>query len=94
MPIKPNSGAGLESRACNPASCLSITQSGLVGFYDCCMGEDKGLRVQYRFKGKVHDVTVSDEDPLKCPMRGMSPWQLPAVSIAAAAGECLSVTGV
>jgi DnaJ family protein C protein 11 len=42
-----------------------------VGFYDCFMGGDKSLRIQYRFRGKVHDVTVADEDPVKCPMRGV-----------------------
>ncbi|KNC87870.1 hypothetical protein SARC_00004 [Sphaeroforma arctica JP610] len=45
------------------------SKSGLIGFYDCCMGEDKQLRVQYRFKGHLHEVTINDDEPLSCPKR-------------------------
>eukprot|EP01134_Creolimax_fragrantissima_P006920 CFRG6920T1 len=45
------------------------SKSGHIGFYDCCMGEDKQLRLQYRFKGQLHEVTVNDDEPLSCPKR-------------------------
>jgi len=45
-------------------------KGALPGFYDPCPGEPKSLRVQYRFKGSLHEVTVGDEDELKCPREG------------------------
>lgn len=44
------------------------SKSGLLGFYDPCPGEPKSLRLRYRFKGRLHEVTVDDEDQLRCPL--------------------------
>eukprot|EP00124_Ichthyophonus_hoferi_P001503 Ihof_evm2s80 gene=Ihof_evmTU2s80 len=45
------------------------TKSGLPGFYDCAIGEEKKLRIQYRFRGHLHEVILSDEEPMSCPKR-------------------------
>lgn len=45
------------------------TKSGLPGFYDCAVGEEKTLRVQYRFRGSLHEVAVGDDEPLAIPKR-------------------------
>lgn len=45
------------------------SKSQIVGFYDPCFGEDKELRVTYQFQGKLHQVTVQDEQSLDAPMR-------------------------
>jgi len=44
------------------------SKSGLLGFYDPCPGEQKSLRVRYRFKSSMHEVTVDDEAQLRCPL--------------------------
>eukprot|EP00123_Amoebidium_parasiticum_P005462 comp16651_c0_seq1/m.14849 comp16651_c0_seq1/g.14849 ORF comp16651_c0_seq1/g.14849 comp16651_c0_seq1/m.14849 type:complete len:554 (-) comp16651_c0_seq1:203-1864(-) len=45
------------------------SKSGLPGFYDCAIGEDKSLRVQYCFRDRLHEVTIADDEPLSCPKR-------------------------
>ena len=48
-----------------------LPKFNLLGFYDPCFGERKKLRVTYQFQGKVHQVTVGDNDPIDLPMRGL-----------------------
>ena len=61
-----------------PLQCLVIdsklvlrdsTKSLVPGFYDPCVGEAKHLRVQYTFRGALHEVTVEDSEPLVIPRR-------------------------
>ncbi|XP_030078483.1 dnaJ homolog subfamily C member 11 [Microcaecilia unicolor] len=40
---------------------------GLPGFYDPCVGEDKSLKVLYQFRGVLHQVMSSDNEPLRIP---------------------------
>jgi DnaJ homolog subfamily C member 11 len=47
------------------------SKSHLIGFYDPCYGERKELRVTYQFQGRLHQVTVSDKQPLAAPLRGI-----------------------
>lgn len=44
-------------------------KAGLPGFYDVAPAEDKVLYVLYRFKGKLHEVFVDDEEPLMLPLK-------------------------
>lgn len=44
-------------------------QTGLLGFYDPCLGEEKSLYIRYKFRGKLHHVTLGDFEPLKIPMK-------------------------
>lgn len=46
------------------------SKSWLTGFYDPCIGDPKQLRVRYLFWGRLHEVVINDEDPLKIPMKG------------------------
>ncbi|KAJ2027911.1 hypothetical protein IWW57_002403 [Coemansia sp. S610] len=52
---------------------LVIAGSGskqfLPGFYDPTFGAPKSLFVRYRFGGKLHEVTVKDDQALAIPMR-------------------------
>ncbi|KAJ2490683.1 hypothetical protein IWW37_002970 [Coemansia sp. RSA 2050] len=52
---------------------LVIAGSGskqfLPGFYDPTFGAPKSLFVRYRFKGKIHEVIVKDDQALAIPMR-------------------------
>ena len=41
----------------------------LAGFYDMHKGERKDLNVKYYFRGKLHEVTVEDSQPLSIPKR-------------------------
>jgi hypothetical protein len=46
------------------------SKAGFVeGFWDPCDGEDKALWLRYEFLGRVHEAAVTDEAPLKCPLR-------------------------
>ncbi len=47
----------------------SASKIGLVGFYDCAVGENKKLNIQYSFKNKLHQVTIADEEAMSCPKR-------------------------
>jgi DnaJ family protein C protein 11 len=44
-------------------------KSSLLGFYDPCPGEEKTLRVVYRFKNRLHEVEIDDEDELAAPKK-------------------------
>jgi DnaJ family protein C protein 11 len=48
------------------------TKSDLLGFYDPCIGESKKIRIRYLFSEKVHEVTVTDKETLRIPMKGGS----------------------
>lgn len=45
----------------------SSFQSGLPGFYDPCVGEEKSLKVLYQFRGVMHQVVSGDTEPLRIP---------------------------
>lgn len=45
------------------------SKSGLIGFYDTCLGEAKVLQVNYTFKGRPHVVEVADLQALVMPLR-------------------------
>lgn len=49
-------------------ACLALSfQSGLPGFYDPCVGEEKSLKVLYQFRGVMHQVLSGDTEPLRIP---------------------------
>jgi DnaJ family protein C protein 11 len=43
-------------------------KSNLLGFWDCAIGEEKQLYVQYLFRDKLHEVTIDDCDPVSMPL--------------------------
>ncbi|KAJ8016755.1 hypothetical protein DPEC_G00010660 [Dallia pectoralis] len=43
------------------------TKSGLPGFYDPCVGEEKSLKVLYQFRGVMHQVLSPDGEALRIP---------------------------
>jgi DnaJ family protein C protein 11 len=45
------------------------TKANLLGFFDPCLGEEKRLRVSYRFKNQLHVIEVDDESELLLPLR-------------------------
>ncbi|RKP19602.1 DnaJ-domain-containing protein [Rozella allomycis CSF55] len=45
------------------------SKTNIIGFYDPCFGEEKFLNVRYKFKGKLHEVTVNDKESLSIPQR-------------------------
>ncbi|GAQ84882.1 heat shock protein [Klebsormidium nitens] len=46
-----------------------IRKAGLMGFCDPCPGEEKELRVKYKWRGNVHETTVGDKEALFIPDR-------------------------
>ncbi|KAG9394096.1 protein of unknown function (DUF3395) [Carpediemonas membranifera] len=44
------------------------TKATLPGFYDPCFGVEKGLYIEYSFKGALHAVYYSDHDKVELPM--------------------------
>ena len=48
----------------------SGSKSGLLGFDDPCLGDEKHLLVKYIFKGRLHQITVLDNETLVAPLRG------------------------
>ncbi|TNN57061.1 DnaJ subfamily C member 11 [Liparis tanakae] len=42
-------------------------KSGIPGFYDPCVGEEKSLKVLYQFRGVMHQVLSGDAEPLRIP---------------------------
>ncbi|XP_064598906.1 dnaJ homolog subfamily C member 11-like [Liolophura sinensis] len=47
----------------------NTTKSGLPGFYDPYLGEEKSLFIRYRFRNKAHQVTLGDRDPIRLPQQ-------------------------
>lgn len=45
-------------------------QSDLPGFYDPCIGEDKFLRIEYKYRNNIYNVTIPDTEALKIPNTG------------------------
>uniref|UniRef100_A0A8K9WWQ0 DnaJ (Hsp40) homolog, subfamily C, member 11a n=1 Tax=Oncorhynchus mykiss TaxID=8022 RepID=A0A8K9WWQ0_ONCMY len=43
------------------------TKSGLPGFYDPCVGEEKSLKVLYQFQGVMHQVLSPEGEALRIP---------------------------
>ncbi|XP_064156550.1 dnaJ homolog subfamily C member 11-like [Anguilla rostrata] len=43
------------------------SKSGLPGFYDPCVGEEKSLKVLYQFRGVMHQVLSRDNEALRIP---------------------------
>ncbi|XP_024231708.1 dnaJ homolog subfamily C member 11 isoform X2 [Oncorhynchus tshawytscha] len=43
------------------------TKTGLPGFYDPCVGEEKSLKVLYQFRGVMHQVLSPDGEALRIP---------------------------
>ena len=46
---------------------IRVLQSNLSGFYDPCPEEEKMLRIRYLFREALHEVTVSDTEPVRIP---------------------------
>lgn len=43
-------------------------QSGLPGFYDPCVGEEKSLQIEFIYNGVPQTHTIKDKDPLRLPI--------------------------
>ncbi|XP_057702099.1 dnaJ homolog subfamily C member 11 [Corythoichthys intestinalis] len=57
------------------------SKAGLPGFYDPCVGEEKGLKLLYQFRGVMHQVISADTEPLRIPKQShrienesLKPW--------------------
>jgi DnaJ family protein C protein 11 len=46
---------------------INILQSQLPGFFDPAIGEDKMLHIIYNYREQPHEVTISDNEPLRLP---------------------------
>ena len=44
-----------------------LDKTSMLGFCDPFPGEDKRLRVRYRYRGRMCEVTVGDDDALALP---------------------------
>jgi hypothetical protein len=42
-------------------------QYELPGFFDAAIGEDKELKVQYKFRNNIRTITIDDKDEIKLP---------------------------
>lgn len=47
----------------------SKSKADIPGFYDPCPGVAKSLYIQYRFRDKLHETTVPDEEPIRLPLQ-------------------------
>lgn len=47
-------------------------KDAMLGFYDCCYGEDKMLRITYLYKNKFHECEVGDMDAVMIPQKCIS----------------------
>lgn len=62
-------GAANSSGHHGSSSAAGSAAASVDGFWDPCDGEDKALWLRYEFLGRVHEVLIGDEEPLKCPLR-------------------------
>lgn len=46
---------------------ISFQQYELPGFYDPAIGEDKVLKVQFKYKNDIDTVTIEEKDEIKLP---------------------------
>ncbi|KAK7093992.1 dnaJ homolog subfamily C member 11-like isoform X2 [Littorina saxatilis] len=47
----------------------TVSKSGLPGFYDPCIGEEKSLYIRYKFRNRLHQVTLSDTEVIRLPQQ-------------------------
>ncbi|KAL8587316.1 hypothetical protein ACOMHN_045563 [Nucella lapillus] len=47
----------------------AASKSGLPGFYDPCIGEEKTLYIRYKFRNRLHQVTMTDTDVIRLPQQ-------------------------
>lgn len=45
------------------------TKVDIPGFYDPCPGEKKTLYIRYKFRNKLHQVTIADDDAIRLPLQ-------------------------
>ncbi|XP_021372896.1 dnaJ homolog subfamily C member 11-like [Mizuhopecten yessoensis] len=45
------------------------TKCDIPGFYDPCPGETKTLYIRYKFRNKLHQVTLADNDAIRLPLQ-------------------------
>ncbi|XP_050414413.1 dnaJ homolog subfamily C member 11 [Patella vulgata] len=45
------------------------TKSCVPGFYDPCIGEEKSLYIRYKFRNRIHQVTLLDNEPIRLPQQ-------------------------
>ncbi|KAK0063800.1 dnaJ subfamily C member 11 [Biomphalaria pfeifferi] len=45
------------------------SKSGLPGFYDPFIGEEKKLYIRYLFRGRLHQAFISDTEPIRLPQQ-------------------------
>ncbi|XP_025083076.1 dnaJ homolog subfamily C member 11-like isoform X2 [Pomacea canaliculata] len=50
----------------------AVSKSGLPGFYDPCIGEEKSLYIRYKFRNRLHQATVGDMEPIRLPQQSMA----------------------
>ncbi|XP_022668792.1 dnaJ homolog subfamily C member 11-like [Varroa jacobsoni] len=59
----------LQVLATNSRLVLGDTsKANLPGFYDPCPGEEKVLRIRYKYRNKLYEVTIKDTESLRIPM--------------------------
>jgi hypothetical protein len=57
-----------------------VHKADMLGFCDPCPEEDKFFRVRYRYRGRLHEVTVGEEDGVGLPNQSHqlpAEWQCP-----------------
>lgn len=47
----------------------TTSKSGLPGFYDPFIGEEKRLYIRYKFRSRLHQVFLSDTEPIRVPQK-------------------------
>ncbi|XP_012943726.1 dnaJ homolog subfamily C member 11 [Aplysia californica] len=47
----------------------TLSKSGLPGFYDPFIGEEKKLYIRYKFRSRLHQVFLSDTEPIRLPQQ-------------------------
>ncbi|KAK7481415.1 hypothetical protein BaRGS_00027371 [Batillaria attramentaria] len=47
----------------------AVSKSGLPGFYDPYIGEEKSLYIRYKFRNRLHQATLGDLEPIRIPQQ-------------------------